>query len=501
MRSRLPVALALAVAAALFATPVASAAPGGVFITGHDPDFHVLGGNAPGARNIIRRSVEFVTSTAPGDPQPSMLVVSSRIAPPSGHRDSVLGMQAAGGFTFDVAAAPGQGVLDLNVVDFAAYEVVVVASDFGGILRQAELDILNARAQDLIDFVNAGGGLVAFAEGNSGSHLTPAGGHFDFLPFVASEVPVDQNEDGNTVTAFGASLGLTNADVNGNASHTVFAQAGGFEIVDVDDASPPRILSLAVRGKKICPGGVPEARVFDDPSHPEGNTGVTPFAFRVRLSIAPCGAPATVDYATAHGTAGGADYEGESGTLTFQDGETEKSVVVDARGDVDFEPDETFLLNLTGATGAAIADGQGIGTILNDDPQNRPPNCATAIAAPRVLWPPNHRFHAVAVSGATDPDGDAVAIAVSGVTQDEPVDGSGDGASAPDARNGDRPSAVELRAERSGSGDGRVYRIAFSGTDGNGGSCTGSAIVGVPHDRRRGAEAIDSGGSYDSFGG
>ena len=84
--------------------------------------------------------------TTAGDPQPSMLVVSSRIAPPSGHRDSVVGIQAAG-YTFDVAAAPGQGVLDLNAVDFADYDVIVVASDFGGILRQEELTILNARAR------------------------------------------------------------------------------------------------------------------------------------------------------------------------------------------------------------------------------------------------------------------------------------------------------------------------------------------------------------------
>ena len=86
------------------------------------------------------------------------------------------------------------------------------------------------------------------------------------------------------------------------------------------------------------------------------------------------------------------------------------------------------------------------------------------------------------------------------MTQDEPVDGAGDGATAPDARDGARAGAVEVRAERSGRGDGRVYRIAFSGTDGNGGSCTGRVTVGVPHDRRAGSVAIDSGGSHDSFG-
>ena len=293
MGPRIPLALAALAAVALFAAPTAVAAPGGVFITGHDPDFHAIAGNTAGAQHHPSRRRS--SRARPPAIQPSMLVVSSRIAPPSGHVDSVLGIQAAG-YAFDVAAAPGQGVLDLNAVDFADYAVVVVASDFGGTLRQAELDILNDRTQDLIDFVNGGGGLVALAEGNSGSHLTPDGGHFDFLPFLASETPVDQTEDGNTVTPFGASLGLTNADINGNFSHTVFDQAGGFEVVDVDAASPQRILTLAVRGKRICPGGVPEASIVHDPSHPEGHAGDTPFQFRVRLSIAPCGGPATVDY-------------------------------------------------------------------------------------------------------------------------------------------------------------------------------------------------------------
>ena len=193
-------------------------------------------------------------------------------------------------------------------------------------------------------------------------------------------------------------------------------------------------------------------------------------------------------------------YDSESGTLGFPEGETERSVVVDVRGDTDFEADETFFLRLTGAAGASIADGQGIGTILNDDPQNHQPNCTAVSAAPSTLWPPNHRFRAIGLSGATDPDGDPVVLAVTGVTQDEPVDGAGDGDSAPDARSAGGPGAVEVRAERSGGGDGRVYRIAFSGTDGNGGSCTGSTTVGVAHDRRPGSVAVDSGGSHDAFG-
>jgi hypothetical protein len=78
----------------------------------------------------------------------------------------------------------------------------------------------------------------------------------------------------------------------------------------------------------------------------------------------------TVQYATQGGTAiDGSDYRGAAGTLTFGPGETSKTVTVLVNGDRMGEPDETFAVNLTSATNATIADGQGIGTILDDEPR------------------------------------------------------------------------------------------------------------------------------------
>jgi hypothetical protein len=56
---------------------------------------------------------------------------------------------------------------------------------------------------------------------------------------------------------------------------------------------------------------------------------------------------------------------------------------------------------------------------------------------------------------------------------------------------------VRLRAQRKGCGDGCVYHISFGASDGNGGSCSGTVQVTVPHDWGRAAR--DSGLSYDSF--
>jgi hypothetical protein len=129
---------------------------------------------------------------------------------------------------------------------------------------------------------------------------------------------------------------------------------------------------------------------------------------------------------------------------------------------------------------------------------NSPPDCSTVAPSRTSLWPPNHKLRTILVSGATDPDGDPVVITITGVTQDEPVDGTADGNTSPDAVAGAGGDQVRLRAERSGRGDGRIYRIAYVASDPSGASCSGTVTVAVPHDRR-GAPAVDSGGSYDSM--
>ena len=99
----------------------------------------------------------------------------------------------------------------------------------------------------------------------------------------------------------------------------------------------------------------------------EGNSGVRDLAFVVSLSAAATG-PVTVAYATANGTAtAGSDYAALSGTLTFAAGETSKVVHVQVSGDTAVEANETLTLTLSSPTGATIADGSAVGTIVNDD--------------------------------------------------------------------------------------------------------------------------------------
>ncbi len=79
----------------------------------------------------------------------------------------------------------------------------------------------------------------------------------------------------------------------------------------------------------------------------------------------------TVTFTTANGTAtAGSDYQTASSTVTFAPGETSKTVSVMVIGDRVGEPNETFMVNLSGATGGAvITDDQGVGTIVDDEPR------------------------------------------------------------------------------------------------------------------------------------
>jgi len=100
----------------------------------------------------------------------------------------------------------------------------------------------------------------------------------------------------------------------------------------------------------------------------EGNSGATNALFTVRLAIA-SGQPVTVNYATANGTAiAEADFISTNGTVSFPPGSTNQTIAVAVLGDLSFEANETFVVNLSNPANAIISDGQGIGTINNDDP-------------------------------------------------------------------------------------------------------------------------------------
>lgn len=133
---------------------------------------------------------------------------------------------------------------------------------------------------------------------------------------------------------------------------------------------------------------------------------------------------------------------------------------------------------------------------------NQPPVCSAVTPSVSLIWPANHQWVPIKILGVTDPEGGAITMAITSIFQDEPTNARGDGNTAIDGK-GIGTNTAYVRAERAGDGDdddhdrgnGRVYHIRFSASDGTS-SCSGEVVVSVPHDRR--GNAIDDGAMFDS---
>lgn len=137
--------------------------------------------------------------------------------------------------------------------------------------------------------------------------------------------------------------------------------------VDLSNASNATIGDPSGSGTILNDDSPLPALSVNDATLSEGNTGTANMAFTVSLSFA-AAQTVTVDYATANGNAtDGDDYTGVSGTLTFSPGQLTRTVSVPILGDTLDEANETFLFELANPQNATISDGQGVGTINDDD--------------------------------------------------------------------------------------------------------------------------------------
>ena len=159
----------------------------------------------------------------------------------------------------------------------------------------------------------------------------------------------------STGIASGAPYDLVAVDLNGDATLdlAIANQAYSSVAVLLEGDPPPFVPSMSI----------------GDATLTEGHTGTQNAVFTVTLSAASAG-PVTVAYLTTSDTAAANDdYLTASGTLTFAPGETSQTITVRVNGDTLPESNETFLVHLSSVGGATIVDGQGVGTILDDDPR------------------------------------------------------------------------------------------------------------------------------------
>lgn len=123
-----------------------------------------------------------------------------------------------------------------------------------------------------------------------------------------------------------------------------------------------------------------------------------------------------------------------------------------------------------------------------------------------ALWPPNHKYQTVSVAdlvaSAVDNCDAGVGVGsvrITKVTSDEPENSGGDGSTLNDIVIAADCKSVQLRAERVGGGNGRVYTVTFEVTDVSGNVGTATTTVTVPHSQN-GSAAVDDGPHYTVLG-
>jgi hypothetical protein len=125
----------------------------------------------------------------------------------------------------------------------------------------------------------------------------------------------------------------------------------------------------------------------------------------------------------------------------------------------------------------------------------------TLSATPISFWPPNGSMHLLKVTDlvtsagdSCDPTVNTSKVLIASVSSDEGKPSGGDIVISQDCRS------VQLRADRNGNGDGRVYTINLQVRDVYGNTGTASFKVTVPHDQGKG-QAVDSGPAYTVLSG
>lgn len=217
---------------------------------------------------------------------------------------------------------------------------------------------------------------------NNFSHVEGNAGTTDFLFTVSLSAVSGQTVTVNFATA--PVTAVTGTDFVGQSGVLTFTPGTTQQIITVavngdtlNEADETFAVNLSTAFNASIAGGTGTGTIQNDDPLPtlsignvsaqEGDSGTTPFVFVVSLSTL-SGQTVTVAYATANGTATTAnnDYVATSGTLTFGAGVTTQNITVSVNGDLFLEPNETFVVNLTGPVNATIQTAQGTGTILTE---------------------------------------------------------------------------------------------------------------------------------------
>ncbi len=167
--------------------------------------------------------------------------------------------------------------------------------------------------------------------------------------------------------------GIEIAPSSDGSGQSIYIVDRGIDERDDINENDGRFYEFSLNGDDPDPGVNPEISIADA-SIVEGDNGNNNLDITVSLSQASTEA-VTVDFTTVDDTAvAGEDYLASSGTVTFAPGQTSQTITLSVIGDtVVEEPEvETFLVNLSNASGATILDGEATGTITDNDNDGNP---------------------------------------------------------------------------------------------------------------------------------
>jgi uncharacterized repeat protein (TIGR01451 family) len=198
--------------------------------------------------------------------------------------------------------------------------------------------------------------------------------------------------------------------------------------------------------------------------------------------------PAETTFTSCSSTGGGVcGGSGNNRTVTFTSLAPGESQTITFVASVNCSAADGTVISNTATVNASTLDPNSNNNSMTatTTASNPLPTITDASANPSVLWPPNHRLVDVTVDyNVTDNCPLPPNSCTLSVTSNEPINGTGDGDTSPDWIILDA-NHVQLRAERAGTGNGRIYTIGITCIDSGGNSSHQSVTVSVPHDRGR----------------
>jgi Calx-beta domain/Carbohydrate binding domain len=210
------------------------------------------------------------------------------------------------------------------------------------------------------------------------SIATTAGQHYTLSFWIESD-----NGGSTPINHFAAEwngqtlIAVTDAPNSGYQLYTYdVVGINGNSVLEFDGYNSPdawRLDDVTLTAVGVAPPAVAGSISINDVTISEGNSGTEVATFTVTRSGGT--AAFDVNYATSDGTAtvADSDYGAASNTLHFGANQNTQTISVTINGDTKVELNETFNVALSNATnGATIGDGQGIGTITNDDSTSTP---------------------------------------------------------------------------------------------------------------------------------